>query len=704
MTFLQSIFLYGLFSCSLPVLIHLFSRRKKEYISFSTLYFLKRLERKKIRRLKLRQMLLLLIRMIIIAMLVTAFARPTIVDSFSARNSNENPISAVIILDNSLSTSAVIDGSSYFTVIKQQALQALNTLKDGDEMFLLSAADPVDTKPYRPVYEVDVIRRRIQAVETSFRMAYLEDVLHRGIEFLESSTNFFREVYLISDFQSTNFNTEFTITAPTDVSLPIKIFCISPAERIYNNIGITDVSIENQILEKGKELTLQAVIKNYGIDRVHETIASLYLDGQRVAQQNFNLNPKESEHINFNVVSDKTGTIEGMVELEDDALSGDNRWYFTIKIPETIRILLVDGNPEAQVFLQSVFDSPIPGPIEIHTIDLKELPTIDFSDFDVIIINGFSVFSASEIYRLRNYCSNGGGLIIFPSAETDTTAFNQTIGREFSLPAVRGFSGAIHDPDNTEQDFLQVDFIDFDHPVFSNIFLNEQPKFDRPQIYYSLDVTPDENSRNIMMLSNNKPLLVETRFNDGLIYLFSSAAAVSWNTFPVQGIFAPFMYRLVQYLAGVHSRDSDYFVGDNIILHFSGTNEAVNMLTPDGDTFDIIPTAAFDGLRIEFSRTDFPGIYACRQMENVQRKCAVNIDPRESDIETLSDDRLINLFGENNIELLRNEQNLSDKIRESRTGREIGKFCVIAVVIFLVLETILQYERQIREPDDFIKL
>ena len=59
MTFLNPFVLFGLAAAAIPILIHLFNIRKLRTIEFSTLTFLKELNKNKIRRIKIRQWLLL---------------------------------------------------------------------------------------------------------------------------------------------------------------------------------------------------------------------------------------------------------------------------------------------------------------------------------------------------------------------------------------------------------------------------------------------------------------------------------------------------------------------------------------------------------------------------------------------------------------------------------------------------------------------
>ena len=71
MTFLNPAVLIGLAAASIPILIHLLNLRKLKTIEFSTLIFLRELQKNKIRRVKLKQLLLLALLVLIILMIVT---------------------------------------------------------------------------------------------------------------------------------------------------------------------------------------------------------------------------------------------------------------------------------------------------------------------------------------------------------------------------------------------------------------------------------------------------------------------------------------------------------------------------------------------------------------------------------------------------------------------------------------------------------
>jgi len=725
MTFLQSIFLFGLFAALLPLIIHLFSRRKKERISFSSLYFLKILESKKIRRLKLKQILLLLLRMIVISLLVFAFARPTLVgDPAKPRLSGVNrdganyavdtPISAVLIIDNSLSTAAVPpstrgEGTSMFELIRRKALQVLETLKDGDEMYLLFSTDTGDDNTVEAIFDIDVLRRQIRAARISNRPCNLVDALQTGYSLLALSTNLYREIFLISDMQEVSFPPDVLLETEINEAAPIRVFCIKPESQSFvtGNVGITGAVALNQILEQGKQITLRAATHNFGSKPVSNLLVNLYLDGRRVAQKEITLEAHSSAAggIDFQVIPERSGIIEGMVEIEEDALSDDNRRHFVITIPDKISVLMINGNPaerEANAFLQSVYASEVARQFTILTISEQQVSAVDFKAFDVVIYNGFTNLTQADVYRLRNFCAGGGGVIIFPAEQSNLISFNESIAEAFSLPKATGFSGKLLQSDASAAEYYSIETIDFSHPLFVNMFKQERPELSMPQIFLSADFTSPGTraARTIMTMSNNKPFLIETRVEQGAFFLFASAPSLSWTTLPLKGIFTPLMHRLVYYLSQSGSIDNnDLLIGDEISFLYSGDAAGLSVVPPVGENYKLNPTVASEAFRVEFARTDNPGIYSFKSGDEIYRKFAVNIDTRESDLRTVSTERLKIIFGELPFIMWDKDENIAECISEVRSGREISRYLIIAVLAFLLLETILQHEKSSPKPD-----
>lgn len=147
MNFLNPAFLFGLIAAALPIILHILNLRKLKIIEFSSLQFLKEMQKHKIRRVKLKQLLLLLIRTLLVICIVLAFARPVVEGNFAGLETYSNS-SSIIIIDNSFSLDMSDEHGNRWGQCKRAVNDILAGLREGDEVVLIEMASPNDSKMY----------------------------------------------------------------------------------------------------------------------------------------------------------------------------------------------------------------------------------------------------------------------------------------------------------------------------------------------------------------------------------------------------------------------------------------------------------------------------------------------------------------------------------------------------------------------------
>ena len=136
MGFLQPLALLGLAAAAIPALLHLLQRRVPPTVTFPAVRYLSETERRHSRRLKLRNLLLLLLRTALIALIVLAAARPV------ARlpvGGTHGPSALALVVDNSLSSGAVVVGRRVVDILASQARNAVRRLTSSDRLWLVLA-------------------------------------------------------------------------------------------------------------------------------------------------------------------------------------------------------------------------------------------------------------------------------------------------------------------------------------------------------------------------------------------------------------------------------------------------------------------------------------------------------------------------------------------------------------------------------------
>lgn len=136
MIFLQPLALFGLAAAAIPAVLHLMARRVPPTVPFPAVRYIAETERVYSRRLKLRNLLLLLLRMSVIAFLVLAAARPVIRIGVGG---SHPPTEVVLIVDNSLSSGAVVSGRKQLDHLVEQAHVVLSEITPDDRLWLALA-------------------------------------------------------------------------------------------------------------------------------------------------------------------------------------------------------------------------------------------------------------------------------------------------------------------------------------------------------------------------------------------------------------------------------------------------------------------------------------------------------------------------------------------------------------------------------------
>ena len=131
----------GLIAVSIPIIIHLLSRRRRRPIEWAAMRFLLEAFHKHRRRLQIEQLILLAVRCLILALLGAALARPIlntpdVLDLGGSR-------AVFLVIDNGLA-SGLTDNQGQVALDKtiKQAEKIIESLGPGDSVGLITAARP----------------------------------------------------------------------------------------------------------------------------------------------------------------------------------------------------------------------------------------------------------------------------------------------------------------------------------------------------------------------------------------------------------------------------------------------------------------------------------------------------------------------------------------------------------------------------------
>lgn len=688
MTFLNPAVLFGLLAASIPVLIHLFNLRKLKKIEFSTLAFLKELQKNRIRKIKLKQWLLLALRVLIILLLVLAFARPTLEGIAIGGTTSAAKTTAVFILDDTFSMSVVDATGSYLNQAKQSVQELVRNLQEGDEvaLILVSGGREDDIKPSTNLSE---FINKVDEIELSFSSGYLHDAVVEAGNILAESNNFNKEIYIFSDFQSSRISEQGSLSDFSQLlGEKVKIYSFDYSGKEIHNIGVDDIKIETQIFEKNKPVVFNTTVTNYSARKVNNAVVSLFVNKERTAQKSVTLEPGKSSIITMEALIKETGYNNIFVEIEDDEIMQDNKRYTTLFIPDKIPIMIFYDDEEDTRFIELALQSSENGEtFKISKRNLSQLTSVNLGQFDVAFVIGSENITSME--RLKQFVNNGGGLFLFPGGEASEESFQKLLGA-FNLPSSRGIFGEKGDQNNV----VNFDKVEINHPIFQNIFLEGVKKnIESPDINHHFKITPEGKGITIISLMNGLSFLSEFKIGTGKVFLCNTSPVLTWSNFPVKAIFPALINKSVFYLASKNGTEEKFFAGDAVDINVANKNiSQINIKRPD-DTEEFISPDDISGNYFTYRNTNISGVFKIFSGEQLIDEIPVNHDPLESVTASTNDKEFedylarVNFKG-THLSIDKNEDPV-EVVLQARFGSELWKLLILAAIIAALIEMLV---------------
>ena len=136
--------LFGLVLASVPIIIHLWNRRRFRVVEWAPMRYLKLTIRTNRKRMRIEQILLLTVRTLLIVLLFAALARPALSKAgMGGWLASRARSSRLIVIDDSLSMQYQADRKSAFEIAKDAASEIIRTIgsQDSVTIVLTSHAD-----------------------------------------------------------------------------------------------------------------------------------------------------------------------------------------------------------------------------------------------------------------------------------------------------------------------------------------------------------------------------------------------------------------------------------------------------------------------------------------------------------------------------------------------------------------------------------
>ena len=489
--------LYLLTLLIIPILVHLFQLQKFVKTPFTNVSFLHKITQQTRRSSRIKKWLILATRLLLFSTIVIAFSQPYMSNKKASLKQHN-----YIYLDNSLSTNTKGKRGDLLQVSAQDIIKHAS---DEDEYSLLTNSNFYPKKTKSELKNI-LLKIKNTAKKIDFSTVFLKFDAE-----IKNKTKGLDKIILISDFQNT-YKNEFTNVTP--VFSAIKLTPV-----IKNNISIDSVFISNL---NTHSFTLNVLVRNQGEPKKNIPIA-IYNHSKLISKRSSSFEKNTVKTIEFKIKTQKE--FLGKVSSNfSDLYPFDNTLYFTLKNNQKINVLSIGKKAD---FLSKIynkkefnFNQSTPQNTNYNSIPKQQL----------IVLNEIENIPDVLLKKIKDFSQNGGSLAIIPNKNSNINSYN-------NLSKALGV-GKIGAKRNSP---LKITAINFEHPLFENVFSKNITNFQYPSVqsYYPVD---SNNASTIIRFENNSPFISQIKNKKSTVYWISASLERANSNFINSPLIVPVFY------------------------------------------------------------------------------------------------------------------------------------------------------------------
>ncbi|RDY61689.1 BatA domain-containing protein [Flagellimonas nanhaiensis] len=628
--------LWALFLLLIPIFIHLFQLRRYKKTPFTNVAMLQKVVSESRKSNTLKKWLLLLTRCLLISALILAFAQP-----FSASETALKTKEVVIYLDDSFSMQAKNNG---LTLLEKSVQDLFKDLDPETPISLFT-----NEKTYKNV-TLKSIQNNLLSLSFSPKQLDLGEIQLKANTLFSTSNAVSKNLVLISDFQQRIASIGDSFDSDITQNL------VPTRPNSTKNVSIDSVVFQNGLTEQA---TITALLS--GGSAEENIPISLFNGDMLIAKTaaNFSANGKAS--VEFSVPSGEE--IHGLLEISDNGLAYDNRFFFNINEKEKVKVLAINESDDN--YLERLFTD------DEFILSSYVLRNLDYSTLDqqkVVVLNNLRSIPASLQKVLKTFRDDGGTLVVVPSTNIDLDSYNQFFRNFGSTQWVENA--------NAPQ---RITSISFQHPLFRNVFEKEVTNFQYPTVnqYYKIRSTAPK----ILSFEGNDAFLYG---QDGL-YFFSASMEIENSNFKNSPLIVPTLYNMA--MSGLKASDIYHVLGKANIVDLSIGLDQDQIINVSKDDYQFIPLQQVfsNKVRLTFDGTPTEGgVFTIDHGDRTLQKISFNYPRSESKLNYLNIEQL------ENVETYDSIASLFEYFEAENNIATYWKWFVILALFLALIEVIIQ--------------
>jgi hypothetical protein len=595
--------LYFLALLIIPIIIHLFQLQKFVKVPFTNVAFLKKLVQQTRKSSRIKKWLILATRMLLFTAILFAFSQP-----YFSNKETDTKQHTFIYLDNSLSTNTTGEKGNLLQIAAQEIIE--NAAKK--DSYSLQTNTNFSTN-----ITFDELKKELLNIKNTSQKADFKTVLLKIKNLNKNKSNTLYKNILISDFQNT-YKKEFTNVTPAFSGVKLEA-------GKKNNISIDSVFINNT---NTINLTVNVLVKNQGEAKNNIPIA-IFNDEKLISKQSFSIDENTTKTISF-TIQNQTKFLSKIDITFSDTFSFDNIFYFNLNTTKKVNVLSIGNNAN---FLSKIYTKEEFNFIQssIKNVNYNAIPKQQ-----IIILNELKNIPESLSKSVLDFSKKGGTVVIIPNSKLDTQSYNLFLTKIANAKIQSKIS-----------DTLKITNINFNHPLFKNVFSKKVNNFQYPIVKSHYPIQ-SKNSSKIISFENNSSFISQIKGANSNVFWISSSLSKENSNFLNSPLIVPVFYNFGK-LSFQHSK-LYYYLDEENTIDVATEIEKDEILSIVNSTSSFIPPQQTYQNKVNIITKSNPkdaGFYHIIRKKDTLQTIAFNNPKEESSLNFLD----INLLKEVNSEI-----------------------------------------------------
>ncbi len=710
--FTNGLMLLWVLAAAIPVIIHLWNRRRYQEMNWAAMEFLLAAMRKNSRRITIEQLILLALRVLILIALAVALADPILprLSSFVPGVGMGGQTHWVLVIDGSYSMDYKQAEKNRFQTAQDVATQLVDESVQGDGFTLVLMCDPPQVIVREPGFaredvmeEIANLKLRHGGGNLTATLAEVDKILATASQkhprLAQSNVCFFTDLGRTTwdDVESAENRARIGVIAERATLAMFDLGSGTARE----NLAVAELGAPDSLATVGRPLSFRAEIKNFGSQQVATHQVEFYVDGSRLEDQIVDVPANGQTAVSLLHRFSAPGEHYVEVRLAGDSLGVDNHRWISVPVRESIPVLCIEGKRGSAYHAALALEPTKSDRPRIATTVMSETAILesDLNDYDCVFLCNVGRFGRDEAVVLGEYLEGGGGLVFFLGDQVQPDSYNtmltgsETLQRV--LPARLG-------PIAAEAQY-RFDPLDYEHPIVAPFRGHQQSGLLTTPVWRYFQLTPhDELTAQVALaFEGGDPAIVEESILRGRSVLYATAASgasvdrltnppTPWTAIHTWPSFPPLIQETLALAVSGRTAGRNVRVGDELegVILNSIDDRSLTMIRPDGREERLKLRIDGDDSRWDYADVWQSGIYETRPRppERGSQKFAVNVDTRESSLERFDAELLPSQFSQ---EFEVNEVEVPDMPSSARS--QLFQYVLCGLLVLLLCESLLAW-------------